>query len=84
MKSISEKRVLFLAVVILIAAFLATAFVGNKQDQYVLEQHMQVQVGYAQDEQGTQPLVHAKCESFLRPISQITGAVFGVDWCEES
>lgn len=78
-----EICVFLAALIILYVSFISAQSLEKKQvvTRVELQQHMNVEVQYQQGSEGVNLLVKAKCESVLKPVSQITGALFGVDWC---
>lgn len=82
MEKPTETRIFFFAAVIILAAYLV-ATSPTASHEYVLEQRAQVDLLYQQSPEGTRLFVNVKCEAMLKPMSEITGALFGVDLCDE-
>ncbi len=78
----AEIRIFFFAAIILLVAYLV-AISSPSSTEYALEQRTQVDLLYQQSSEGTQLFVNVKCESMLKPMSEVTGALFGVDLCDD-
>ena len=82
MEKPTETRILFFAAVIILVAYLvATSSTASRE--YALQQRAQVNLLYQQSPEGALLFVNVKCEAMLKPMSEITGALFGVDLCDE-
>tara|TARA_Y100000310_G_C20616438_1_gene780892 strand:- start:1070 stop:1327 length:258 start_codon:yes stop_codon:yes gene_type:complete len=78
-----EKKILLLAIFVLLVAYASAGFPEKQKSQGVLKQELQVNLDI--QKQGNSNIINlaVNCKSSYTPLSKITGKIFGISPCED-